>query len=78
VGQVLGTIGDSRFHGKDVWYLPNDEKLGFIGDPSPEHSSWGVLPTRAAVNERHQHEVSLPFYSIARYPATVSPNFGRS
>ena len=70
-GQVLGIIGDPRFHGKDVWYLPNDEKLGFIEIPAGAFTM-GSAPNEGISDERPQHEVSLPRYFIARYPVTVA------
>jgi formylglycine-generating enzyme required for sulfatase activity len=70
-GNALGVIGDPRFHGKDVWYLPNDEKLGFIEIPAGAFIM-GSTPYEGSSSERPQHEVSLPCYFIARYPVTVA------
>jgi formylglycine-generating enzyme required for sulfatase activity len=70
-GNALGTIGDPRFHGKDVWYLPNDEKLGFIEIPAGVFTM-GSAPNEGSSFERPQHEVSLRRHFIARYPVTVA------
>jgi len=70
-GNALGTIGDPCFHGKDVWYLPNDEKLGFIEIPAGVFTM-GSAPNEGSSFERPQHEVSLRRHFIARYPVTVA------
>jgi formylglycine-generating enzyme required for sulfatase activity len=70
-GNALGAIGDPRFHGKDIWYLPNDEKLGFIEIPAGAFTM-GSTPNEGSCSERPQHELSLHRYFIARYPVTVA------
>jgi hypothetical protein len=70
-GQALGAIGDPRFHGKDLWYLPNDTMLGFIEIPAGPFTM-GSAPNEGFDDERPQHDVSLPCYFIARYPVTVA------
>jgi formylglycine-generating enzyme required for sulfatase activity len=72
-GNALGAIGDPRFHGKDVWYLPDDESLGFIEIPAGPFTM-GSAPDDldAWTGEKDQHTVLLPQYFIARYPVTVA------
>jgi len=70
-GQALGAIGDPRFHGKGLWYLPNDEKLGFIEIPAGSFTM-GSAPDDGPSDEWPQHDVSLSHYFIARYPVTVA------
>ncbi|MGE0826721.1 MAG: formylglycine-generating enzyme family protein [Candidatus Binatia bacterium] len=73
-GDALAVIGDPRFHGPDVYRLPNEPLLGFVEIPagpfvmgSDPHKDKG-----ASKDEQPQHEVTLPRYYIARYPVTVA------
>jgi formylglycine-generating enzyme required for sulfatase activity len=61
-GNVLERLGDPRFR-SDVWYLPDEPLLGFVEVPAGPFVM-GEL--------EEQHEVTLPTYYIARYPATVA------
>lgn len=70
-GNALDAMGDPRFHGQDVWYLPNDAKLGFIEIPAGSFIM-GNAPDDGFDREWPQHGVSLPRYFIARYPVTVA------
>lgn len=70
-GDALSAMGDPRFHGQDVWYLPNDEKLGFIEIPAGSFTM-GSASNDSFRDEWPQHDVSLPRYFIAHYPVTVA------
>jgi formylglycine-generating enzyme required for sulfatase activity len=61
-GDTLARLGDPRFQ-ENAWYLPDDERLGFIEIPAGPFTMG---------NEKDQHTVLLPQYFIARYPVTVA------
>ncbi len=61
-GDTLASLGDPRFD-PDHWYLPKDEKFGFVE----------ILAGPFLMGEgKEQHTVTLPTFSIARYPVTVA------
>lgn len=72
-GNALGYLGDARFR-EDAWLLPDDPMLGFVEIPAGPFvmGSDPQRDPRAQDDEQPQHEVDLPTYHTARYPATVA------
>lgn len=72
-GSALGRIGDPRFNA-DAWFLPTDARLGFVEIPAgPFTMGSDKRPDKVAYDEETpQHEVTLPGYSIGRWPVTVA------
>ncbi len=84
-GNVLSELGDARFN-PDMWYLPDDEYLGFVKISAgkfimgSEQSHIEALIEKKdddsiiklLKSELHQHTVELSEYWIARYPVTVA------
>jgi formylglycine-generating enzyme required for sulfatase activity len=71
-GDTLARLGDPRFQ-ENAWYLPDDERLGFIEIPAGPFTMGSAPDDLDALEaEKNQHTVLLPQYFIARYPVTVA------
>ncbi len=71
-GNTLASLGDPRFD-PDHWYLPREEKFGFVEIPAGPFRMGSTKEDKDAQDrEQPQHEVTLPAYFIARYPVTVA------
>ncbi|MBN1931275.1 MAG: formylglycine-generating enzyme family protein [Desulfobacterales bacterium] len=72
-GNALNWVKDPRFD-PGIWYLPNDENLGFVDIPagSFKMGSDKNRDSKAADNEFPQHIVKLSSYAIGKYPVTVA------
>jgi len=76
-GDALAQIGDTRFRGKEAWYLPNEPLLGFVEIPAgPFLMGSNDDIDSLWLDAKPQHTVTLPTYYIGRYPVTVA-QFGR-
>jgi formylglycine-generating enzyme required for sulfatase activity len=73
VGAALGRIGDPRFRA-DQWYLPADERLGFVEIPQGPFTMGSDKKTDKSASDYEQpiSEVKLPAYFIGKWPVTVS------
>lgn len=61
-GEILVEIGDPRFYGEELFYLPKDENLGFVEVPAGKF--W-----MGEKNEMYQ--VELPTYYLSKFMVTV-------
>ena len=72
-GEALAHLGDSRFHDEAGYFLPNEERLGFVEIPSGDFRMGSdEQDEQASGNEQPQHTVSLDSFYMARYPVTVA------
>jgi len=73
-GNVLGRLGDPRFHAADRYFLPIDPPLGFIDIPAGEFlmGSTREDDPDAYDDELPQHPVTLSAYYIGKYPVTLA------
>lgn len=71
-GVNLAILGDPRFT-PDLWYLPNNEMLGFIHIPAGKFLMGSDdKDKQAQESEKLQHTVVLPDFWIAKFPVTVA------
>ncbi|GBC61056.1 hypothetical protein DENIS_2016 [Desulfonema ishimotonii] len=72
-GNILSQLGDPRFN-PDMWYLPNDENLGFVTVPAGPFlmGSDKEKDSGTEYDEMPRHMVELSEYAITRYPVTVA------
>jgi formylglycine-generating enzyme required for sulfatase activity len=61
-GKTLALLGDPRFD-PDFWFLPREPERGFVEIPAGPFLMG---------EDDEQHEVTLPAFSIGRYPVTVA------
>jgi formylglycine-generating enzyme required for sulfatase activity len=74
VGSSLGLLGDPRFHGAALWYLPKEPALGLLEIPAGPFTmgSDSRHDPEAFDQEMPRHRVTLTKYYIARWPVTVA------
>ncbi|MDM8550093.1 NACHT domain-containing protein [Desulfobacterales bacterium HSG2] len=71
-GDTLAKLGDPRFN-PDLWYLPDDEELGFVRIPAGEFLMGSDKERdKDAEDNELPHTVELSEYQIARYPVTAA------
>ncbi len=72
-GNALNWVGDPRFD-PDSWYLPREEKFGFITIPAGTFwmGSDKKKDKEAGDSEFPRRQVRLAEYAITRYPVTVA------
>ncbi len=71
-GINLSTLGDQRFN-PSLWYLPDDEMLGFVLVPAGSFLMGSDEKDKMALDrEKPQHEIALPDFWMAKYPVTVA------
>jgi formylglycine-generating enzyme required for sulfatase activity len=73
-GEVLGRIGDPRFHDAGGFFLPREELLGFVEIPAGQFrmGSDPQQDPQAQKKEQPQHSLHLERFFLARYPVTVA------
>ncbi len=76
-GDVLGRIGDTRFHSAERWHLPDDVKCGWTREPADDQ--WAFVKIAGGTllmgddgeaDERPQHRVPVQDFYLARWPVT--------
>ncbi len=71
-GTALGKIGDTRFD-PNKWHLPKDDNLGFVRIEAGKFQMGSdENESDAFKDEFPRSEVSIPEFSISKYPVTVA------